>query len=388
MKKYLYLLSFIAVGLFTLSACGDDDENDGGDDGKSRTALACVEQMIDGCIDISSEVGDAKIGEPHDLYRLGKIEQALYAVESWYSWHSKEDYANNIRSIRNTYYGSLDGTVSSKSLSAVVAKNKASLDNSVKQAISAAIEAINAIPTPFRNNIGSTEAKNAMDACTDLCDVLEDLKGYFQNTNTVNTDDILNSVVDNYVDVVVLPTYKALKEKNAALNNIVKAFAQNPSDDNFKAVCDAWLAARQPWETSEAFLFGPVDALGLDPNMDSWPLDQSAIVDILNSGNFDNLNWSDGDNDDDIEAKQSVRGFHTLEFLAFKNGKARTMNDGTSTDPKDLDYTSANKASWANYMRQVAYLLEQDANSLYAAWTESYEGGKSYAAQFKAHTVK
>ena len=38
-----------------------------------------------------------------------------------------------------------------------------------------------------------------------------------------------------------------------------------------------------PWEQSEAFLFGPVDILGLDPNMDSWPLDQVAIVNILNS---------------------------------------------------------------------------------------------------------
>ena len=83
--------------------------------------------------------------------------------------------------------------------------------------------------------------------------------------------------------------------------------------------------AREPWEKSEAFLFGPVDALGLDPNMDSWPLDQVAIVNILNSGNFDDLNWTDGESDDEIEAAQNVRGFHTLEFLLFKNGEPRTV---------------------------------------------------------------
>ncbi|MDE6279469.1 MAG: peptidase M75, partial [Paramuribaculum sp.] len=68
------------------------------------------------------------------------------------------------------------------------------------------------------------------------------------------------------------------------------------------------------------------DAMGLDHNMDSWPLDQDNIVQILNSGNFDNLNWIDGDDDDKIEAVQSVRGFHTLEFLLFKDGKPRTVN--------------------------------------------------------------
>ena len=72
-------------------------------------------------------------------------------------------------------------------------------------------------------------------------------------------------------------------------------------------------------------LFGPVDELGLDPNMDSWPLDQSQIVQILKSQDFSNLNWKEGESDDKIESAQSLRGFHTLEFLIFKDGKARTV---------------------------------------------------------------
>jgi hypothetical protein len=61
--------------------------------------------------------------------------------------------------------------------------------------------------------------------------------------------------------------------------------------------------------------------------MDSWPLDQDAIVQILVSGKYNDLNWSDGDDDDAIEAVQSVRGFHTLEFLLFKNGNPRKINN-------------------------------------------------------------
>ena len=73
------------------------------------------------------------------------------------------------------------------------------------------------------------------------------------------------------------------------------------------------------------FLFGPVDELGLDPNMDSWPLDQNAIVQILNSRKWGDLEWSEGDDDAKVESAQNVRGFHTLEFLLFKDGKPRTV---------------------------------------------------------------
>ena len=144
--------------------------------------------------------------------------------------------------------------------------------------------------------------------------------------NDGSHDAELDVIINNYVDDVVLPTYKSLKEKNAALYTAVLAFKNNPSNENFEAAGAAWLNAREPWEKSEAFLFGPVDAEGLDPNMDSWPLDQVAIVNTLKSGNFDDLNWGEGDDDDTVEAAQNVRGFHTLEFLLFKNGKPRTVN--------------------------------------------------------------
>ena len=96
-------------------------------------------------------------------------------------------------------------------------------------------------------------------------------------------------------------------------------------EDGSVAVSYTHLTAREPWEESEAFLIGPVDELGLDPNMDSWPLDQNAIVQILNSQKWGDLEWSEGDDDAKVESAQNVRGFHTLEFLLFKDGKPRTV---------------------------------------------------------------
>ena len=300
-----------------------------------NSAGSCVQQVIDGCVDIAIEVGETKIGDPYSKYQAGKVTEALYAVESWYSWHSREDYSNNIVSICNAFCGvrsealisgaTIDKTqVDEQSLYAVlVSKGQQELADNTLSAIKNAYDKILAIPQPFRNHINSSLA--AQEACSELSVLLEEkVKPACEKLSEAD----LSPVVENYVDEVVLPTYSDLKDKVATLYVKVDALAENPTNQAFKDACDAWISAREPWEKSEAFLFGPVADQGLDPNMDSWPLDQAAIVNILNSGDYSQMEWS-GDYSEDseaISAAQNVRGFHTLEFLLFKDGQARTVD--------------------------------------------------------------
>lgn len=285
------------------------------------SATSAVEEIVDKCAEIANEVGQAKIGDPYALYAAGRRDEALYAVESWYSWHSRDDYANNIRSIRNVYYGGYDAvSAATHSLAEAIAAVDPALDAEVRSAIDAAEAAILAIQQPFRNNIASAETVSAMEACADL---EETLNLRLKPAAIALPEATLQHVTENVTDNVIVPTYVLLAQRNQALRKSVEALCANPTDAAFEAAANAWMTAREPWEKSEAFLFGPVDAMGLDPNMDSWPLDQASIVQILNSGNFDNLDWSEGD--PDIEAKQGVRGFHTLEFLIFANGRPRTL---------------------------------------------------------------
>ena len=203
-----------------------------------------------------------------------------------------------------------------------------------------------------------------------------------ETTEVTIQDSEYDAIINQYVDGVVLPTYNDLKAKNTALYNSVVAFGNNPSDANFQAVCNAWLTAREPWESSEAFLFGPVADYGLDPNMDSWPLDQEAIVNLLNSQQWNAMQWTGDYNEDDeaIAAAQNVRGFHTLEFLAFKNGKARTLNDKAEDgEAANAVYNESNATAWAQYMRNTAQLLVDDVTLLCDSWNNSY------AAEFKSH---
>ena len=306
-----------------------------------KSAVDCVNQILEGCIDIANEVGTAKIGEPVDYWTSNKKTQALYAVESWYSWHSRDDYKNNILSIANSLLGQpitgspakydyktamSNGSLTQNSVIVKCMSNDKlrAASIAVWQNVGKAWSAIDAIPQPFRNNIGSKEASDAMDACAELVKSLEELNGLVAD-NLSEKD--CQAIVDQFVDKVALPTYKDLAEKNKALLEAVQALQKSPSNATFEKACEAWLASRQPWETSEAFLFGPVSELGLDPNMDSWPLDQEGIVQVMKEQKWSSFQWS-GEYDEEseaIEAAQSLRGFHTLEYLLFKDGKARTV---------------------------------------------------------------
>lgn len=409
MKKNILYVAGLALGMLAVTSCSE--ENNGGTDPVTPTdsgALNCVEQIIDGCLDIANEVGEAKIGDPLNLYNSGRTTEALYAVESWYSWHSREDYSNNIISIYNALTGTRGEQVvvnnqldlgqmdaAANSIYAVVRSVNATLADETMEAVAAAHDAILAIPQPFRNHINSQEALDAQRACADLYEALESLKGYIERTADINSNEVLDPVVANYVDVVVLPTYRDLRDRNRELYDAVAAFQQSPSDDAFAKVCDAWMVAREPWETSEAFLFGPVADEGLDPNMDSWPLDQDAIVNVLTNGDFGQLEWDgdfltdeNGDPIENIANAQSVRGFHTLEFLAFRNGVARTLTDTKdANDTRDYVYTDANPDNWGAYMVAVASLLRTDSDNLYTYWNDSYKGGDSYAKRFKEHNI-
>ena len=297
----------------------------------------CVQQIIEGCADIANEVGTAKIGEPRDLWEKGSYKDAVYAVESWYSFHSIDDYTNNILSIRNAVYGTRNGEQAAQSVASYLKANNVSLYNSLVTKINTAVNAIQGIKSPLRSYLGSNTVLAAQDACSALEKVLtNDLKPVMMAAS----EEDLKPIIINYTDNVVLPTYADLLADNTALNTAIRTLANTAGEyqagtktvadvnQAFKTAAAQWITAREPWETSEAFLFGPVADKGLDPNMDSWPLDVDALKNTLASGKFDNLTWEGefDENDETIAAVQNVRGFHTLEFLLFYNGTPRTLS--------------------------------------------------------------
>ena len=154
-------------------------------DGSAYTGLSTVYQAIEtilngdnGMAGISNEVGTQKIQDPVDKWNDSNKDASdpnnpgVLAVESWYSWNSIDDYANNIVSIKNSYFGGRDldkENASANSLHALVKVINPTLDSLMVVQIDKTIEAIEDMPRPFRNNLGAeTEIKAATDACKEL----------------------------------------------------------------------------------------------------------------------------------------------------------------------------------------------------------------------------
>ena len=131
-----------------------------------KTQLAAMEQILTGASDISDEVGNTKITDP---VNSGNV----LDVESWYSWNSIADFTDNIRSVRNAYYGSLNGEVNNNSMAAYLNKENATLDYAVRAAIEKAIKEVSSMPAPFRNHLTKGETQNAINACNELLDALD-----------------------------------------------------------------------------------------------------------------------------------------------------------------------------------------------------------------------
>lgn len=172
----------------------------------------------------------------------------------------------------------------------------------------------------------------------------------------IDTEAILTSEAND----VILATYTELETDASTLNGEIDAFVSSPSAEGLQSAQDAWIATRTPWESSESFLFGPVAEDDLDPALDSWPVDETSIQQVLD-GNQEvtpNVVRNLGNNS---------KGFHTIEFLLFGPNGDKTVNDFTQ---REYDYLSA-----------ATIVLAEDTKTLADAWRDGY------AANFAATQV-
>ncbi|MBZ0271730.1 peptidase M75 [bacterium] len=168
-------------------------------------------------------------------------------------------------------------------------------------------------------------------------------------------------IIANYADNVVIATYAWLADEAAGLNLAVIAFGDDPSDGLLEAAREAWVDTRTPWEQSEGFLFGPVDSLGLDPALDSWPVNRNDLDAVLAS-------------DDELTEEYvanldpTLKGFHTIEYLLFGEGGAKTAGDFTERE--------------FSYLVAVTADLAGAADTLEKSWTEGVDGAEPYRDVF------
>ncbi|MDE0085123.1 MAG: hypothetical protein OXU23_05390 [Candidatus Poribacteria bacterium] len=184
------------------------------------------------------------------------------------------------------------------------------------------------------------------------------------------------SMLSNFANNVVLATYSELDSKAGDLLAAVKALEADSTQANLEKAQQAWVATRTPWEQSEAFLFGPVDTQGLDPALDSWPVDRVSLQEVL-----------DGDKELTVDfvtdgLEDTQKGFHTIEFLLFREGDQRKASDITERELQYLLATTENlKASTSQLRLAWAPEGENFSNTVASA---GEEGNAVYRSQSAA----
>ena len=143
-------------------------------------------------------------------------------------------------------------------------------------------------------------------------------------------DENAAAVAAQFVDHTVAPTYTALASKTELLADMLATLKQTPTNAGLQDACNVFLQAREQWEKSEAFLFGAAGDFGVDPHIDSWPLDETAFNTLMgNSSMLALLAGEDGDAQAGELLSNALLGFHGLEYILFRDGQPKTADQWT-----------------------------------------------------------
>lgn len=212
-----------------------------------------------------------------------------------------------------------------------------------------------------------------------------------------NNATLKQEIKENYAALVYqnyLDSYNAA----VALKTAINTFIASPTQTNFDAAKQAWLAAREPYGQTEAFRFanGPIDDEdGPEGLINAWPLDEgyidyvtgnttSGIVNdttiTIDAATLESLNEQGGETNISI-------GFHAIEFLLWGQDDPNTALETPGQRPytdfvTDGSGTADNQDRRGAYLNLIADLLVDHLELMVDAWDPA--GTNNYRATFLA----
>lgn len=170
------------------------------------------------------------------------------------------------------------------------------------------------------------------------------------------SDDAINQsvsstqVIHHFADKIAMAIYTDMKAEATILDQRVQALKTNPTTENLSSAQSQWYKMRQLWEYSEAFLFGPIADLDLDPAWDDWPVNHNDFDAIIASTDVLSADYV-------ASLATSSKGFHALEYILFGKNKNRNVSELST---RQLEYALALSSNIASI-----------ATTNYDAWTTS-----------------
>lgn len=184
---------------------------------------------------------------------------------------------------------------------------------------------------------------------------------------TFDATALLDNVATNVNTAIYASLEAEAMELQAEVNELVRAIDNGTEQSELETrLTDAravWVAMRDPWERSEAFLFGPVADRGIDPRLDSWPVNETDLNNVLQQsdpGDF-TPGFIDG-------LDNNVRGYHTVEFLLWNDG------GGTGQDTvSDVVTALTDQPDRVAYLQAVTDDVVETTTELHDAWRSDGE---------------
>ena len=231
------------------------------------------------------------------------------------------------------------------------------------------------------------------------------------NINT-NTEVTAIGVIDNYANIALATYQDSLTQAQILDKNITQLIA-DPTEARLTATKAAWLAARVPYQQSEAFRFGNAVVDDWEGKVNAWPLDEGLIdyvdasygsesdnnalyrANVINSSqihvNGELIDVSNITPDlianqlheaDEVEANVAS-GYHAIEFLLWGqdlNGTAAGAGNRPASDYDTNNCSNTNCARRGEYLQAASQLLINDLEDMVAAWQASGEARTALTA--------
>ncbi|MEL6167793.1 MAG: imelysin family protein [Pseudomonadota bacterium] len=207
-------------------------------------------------------------------------------------------------------------------------------------------------------------------------------------------------VINGYADLAFAKysdSLAAARTLDAAINTLIA----EPSEETHAGAKDAWLAARVPYQQTEAYRFGNAVVDAWEGKVNAWPLDEG-LIDYVDAGFYGEENAENGfytanvvgnpslqvggqtvdaaeitpallqelHEIDGVEANVAT-GYHAIEFLLWgqdTNGTNAGAGARPYTDFDGSNCTGGNCTRRAAYLAAASALLISDLEDIVSAW--------------------
>ncbi|KEA62467.1 Iron-regulated protein A precursor [Marinobacterium lacunae] len=211
-----------------------------------------------------------------------------------------------------------------------------------------------------------------------------------------------DAVVDHYAELALTVYSDALTSANT-LHDAVKALIENPSEETLKSAREAWIAARVPYQQSEAFRFGNSVVDDWEGRVNAWPLDEG-LIDYVDADSYGAESYENPFYTANVIANPSLKisgqtidattitpeliqqlheidgveanvasGYHAIEFLLWGqdlHGTKPGAGERPYTDYAIDNCTGGNCDRRGQYLESATRLLVQDLQEMVNNWKE------------------